>query len=206
MRLIVCLIAKLTDWLTHKDLPAFWLAGGVCVLLVVPPASNVGHSLSTPARQFPEQRGAKGEFQKSSIWMFYNEMFSSNQHIYNPVSCRSSCWRFSVCSETWWSSVYSRVTGTSCDCWPASENQPFFPLFFPFCFLPEPFFPFFPFLLPSRTVLHNVKHIVLLWIKLPFRGLWSVKKKKKDFFFLIIPFSFLQYHCEHNSVSVACSP
>lgn len=36
---------------------------------------------------------------------------------------RSSCWRFCACSEIWWSSVFSRATGTSWGSSPASKTQ-----------------------------------------------------------------------------------
>lgn len=148
MRLIVCLIAKLTDWLAHKDLPAFWLAGGVCVLLVVPPASNVGHSLSTPARQLPEQRGAKGEFQKSSIWMFYNKMLSSNQHIQSRLLQEFLLKIFCVFRNLMKLSIFPRdwnVMRLLTSKWESTI-----------------FSPFFSYLLPSRTILHYVTHCFAL--------------------------------------------
>lgn len=71
----------------------------------------------------PESTNQHQEFQR--VVKYYLNYFIKMQFIISLMcSFRNSCWRSSVCSETWWSSASFLETGTSCVFWPASENRP----------------------------------------------------------------------------------
>lgn len=70
----------------------------------------------------PPTRGSCSQSESNRAMQLDRANQSASSSLPPPPPCRSSCWSSSACSGTWWSSVFSPETGTSCGSSPASET------------------------------------------------------------------------------------
>lgn len=79
---------------------------------------------STPAFVSGDVKKTCCRWKEHNLWQFWLFERHSNSSFLLSISLfRSSCWRFCVCLEIWWSSVFSPATGTSWGSSPASKTQ-----------------------------------------------------------------------------------